>query len=230
MIGAVRPETKVNLWFLVIFLVISVPGAVILFRKKLDPSASRMDQPDAIVRALPYMTPPPWPPGMRWIVPPSTKHWVDAIARLHGGEDQAESAVRGGPEWVPVISQDHLLQLVTHHVGKNSSTFGLLVWSDSLPLDRAVYRVTCGRFKLDVTGVSRISVPSDVRHELVTLGFSRPPENVTWIEATLGSVLELGPQTLTFDCVATQPPLHTSVQFEDLSDSPSTEPTTHDSR
>ena len=42
-----------------------LPGAVILFRKKLDPTAHRLDQPDPVLRRLPYMSPLPAPPDMR---------------------------------------------------------------------------------------------------------------------------------------------------------------------
>ena len=38
-----KRETRVNLIFLIAFLAISLPGAVILFRKKLEPNARRMD-------------------------------------------------------------------------------------------------------------------------------------------------------------------------------------------
>jgi hypothetical protein len=69
----VRRETRVNLIFLVAFLALSLPGAVILFRKKLDPGAPRMDQPDMMVTRLPYMAPLPAPTGVKWVVPDRTR-------------------------------------------------------------------------------------------------------------------------------------------------------------
>lgn len=211
-----RRETRANLWFLVVFLVLILPGGILLFRKKLNPSASRMDQPDQVNRQLPYMTPPPYPPGMKWIVPPLTRRWLAGLAREKAGSDGLLSAVPPGPEWEPVISGDHLLQVVSLTRGASSQGISLILWNGSLPIAPSAYDVTLGspphESRATVNRVERVVIPAEVRREWVSLGFDHPPTEVTWIEASAAQS-GTSEEHVRVDCPDASPPVHSSADF-----------------
>ena len=48
-------ESRLNLIFLTVLLVVLTPGAVILFRKKLEPTVRPMYLPDPVPRAVAYL-------------------------------------------------------------------------------------------------------------------------------------------------------------------------------
>jgi hypothetical protein len=184
----VKRETRINLLFLTLFLAISLPGAVILFKKKLAPGAARMDQPDAIVRQLPYMAPIPVPPGVKWIVPPRTRQWLENLNRRFGNGDLL-SASDDPQRWQPVISDDHVVQEVS--VGQSSTgvTISLLIWDPSLESDSADYSFTA---KVDGQSVPAriqssqpVAVPDEMKRELMSLNLIRPPAKVIWIEVVI---------------------------------------------
>lgn len=180
-----KRDTRVNLLFLALFLAVSLPGAVILFKKKLDPNAARMDQPDAIVRELPYMAPLPAPPGVKWIAPLRTRQWLAELNRGRGGGDDLLSEGDDTTKWQPVISDDHVLQVLSASHSSSTLILSLLIWDASTPGAAEDYS-----FKLDTAGRSLLgktrsiqstAVPHDVKRELMGLNMVRPPAAVTWI-------------------------------------------------
>jgi len=191
----VKRETRLNLWFLAIFLTISLPGAIILFIKKLDPSASRMDQPDAVLTQLPYVSPDPEPSGVRRMVPPKTRQWLVDLTRQKTGASLA-SSVGPGPEWEPVISRDHVLQVLSASSASDSSALSLLLWNGPSKSDVNVFdpvlRVDGQALATRITHVETIEVPEEVRHELVSLGYTHPPKQVTWMQAEIKGAIRPG--------------------------------------
>src|SRR5438270_478817 len=99
-----KHETRVNLIFLSLFLAISLPGAVILFKRKLDPAAAPMYLPDPIRQRLPYMAPQWMPDEVTRVIPPLTGQWVDELNRDNGGG--AEVLLR---DRLPVLSDDRMV-------------------------------------------------------------------------------------------------------------------------
>src|SRR5688572_33317835 len=71
-------ETRSNLIFLGIFLAISLPGAVILVKKKMRPGAAPapLSRPDPVRRQLPYMAPQVTSDKVVRYVPPMTRQWL----------------------------------------------------------------------------------------------------------------------------------------------------------
>lgn len=191
----VTRETRINLWFLGIFLVLSLPGAVILFIKKLDPSASRMDEPDALQTQLPYMAPIPAPPHTRWSVPPKTKRWLEQLTRQKTGNAMA-SAVVSGPEWEPVISPDHHLQVMSTSTAGGVTNLAMLVWNGVVSDDgrhlTMEMRSNGRELPCKIVAVEWIDIPEDVRHEWVNEGFDHPPKRIVWIAAQAEGGLEAG--------------------------------------
>jgi len=208
----VRRETRLNLIFLVAFLAISLPGAVILFHKKLDPRARRMDQPDVMTDRLPYMTPLPVPPGVKWVVPDRTRAWLEELAKTKMGGLELLSASPAGPRWMPIISQDHLVQVMTAIEMPVSTRIGLLIWDASIEPSPGRFAVTVDAAPARVTGINGVSVPQDVRGELVSLGLTKPPRVVYWLDVE-SAPLRSAPARLTLDYDGPPASLHTSVEF-----------------
>lgn len=188
-------ETRLNLWFLVIFLIISLPGAVILFIKKLDPSASRIDEPDAVRMQLPYMAPVPAPPETRWMVPAKTRQWLADLTQQKTGQAMA-SAVASGPEWEPIISADHRVQAVSVFAEKGMTNLAVIVWNgltaDEVNGLRISLRSNGRDLPASIVKVEWVDVPEDVRHEWVNLGFDHPPKRIAWVDGRAEGILEAG--------------------------------------
>ena len=200
-----------NVIFLVAFLAISLPGAVILFRKKLDPHARRMDQPDVITTRLPYMTPRPAPPDVKWIVPDQTRAWLEQLTQSHTGNSRMLSAT-SGPQWTPVISEDHLVQVMSARESGDSLHIGLLIWSDANEPGAADFSVTVDGLPANVSQSVKEAVPPPVRSELVSLGFIKPPKTVCWIDVLSPPIRDARAQ-LDLDYKGPPAPLHTTVEF-----------------
>ena len=211
-----RRETRINFWFLVVFVAVSLPGAVILFRKKLDPTAHRLDQPDPVLNRLPYMVPPPAPPGVRWVVPDLTQRWVAELA----GPGGPLSAAPPGPQWEPVISGDHLLQVLRADREADSMRLSLLVWDGGIEPRAAAFTVTVdggggggGDAGAKVQSAERVALPHDVRRELVVMGFVRPPEQVVRVDMTCGTLAPGAAHRVELSYHGPPAPLHASVEF-----------------
>ena len=174
----VKRDTRLNLLFLVVFLAVSLPGAVILFKKKLDPNAARMDQPDAIVRQLPYMAPLPAPPGVKWVVPVQTRAWL-----LQLTDNQLLSASDDPRRWQPAISNDHIFQVMSCRYENAVVVISLIVWDRALSAAADDYAFTAGNVAVRIRSCAPVPVPQSIRRELMGLNEIRPPAAVTWIEA-----------------------------------------------
>jgi hypothetical protein len=214
----VKRENRANALFLVIFLVISLPGAVILFRKKLDPTSPRLDQPDPVLRQLPYMTPPPTPPQMRWMVPPRTRQWLDSIVSQRMKVPGMLSLVGPAPEWEPIISPDHTLQVMAIKPNETGERIGVLLWTRSglSALREPSVNVSEAGGPLQqaqVISTESIPLPPDVRRELVGLGFSHPPEQIGWIQSQLFGTIEVAKKVRIEVNLKGADPLHSSVEW-----------------
>lgn len=157
-------ETRANLWFLLVFVTLALPGGVILFMKKLDPQARPMFMPDAVHQSLVYMDPLPAPPTMPRIVPPKTGRWVEELAR---GRGVAQVMMNQG---LPVMSRERNFQVILAN-GRGV----LLVWNPEWTEGFEIRGGTIER-------VEKILVPTEVMREIQAKGYPKPPANVVWIE------------------------------------------------
>lgn len=187
MIAPVQRETRINLIFLSVFLVLAAPGAVILVRKTLKNGGNRMSQPDAVVDRMPFMTPPPTPDRIKWIAPDLTMQW---LREFQEGRLPA-SSTPPGPKWEPVISEDHALQLMDSAKTDAGWRVALLLWqAPSFPAKEMFKLKIPARpdQTFTITRADAADIPQAVRRELVTLGFTRPPQQVVWIEASTSNL------------------------------------------
>ena len=206
--SGVRRETRINLIFLMLFVIFALPGAVILFRKKLDPTAHRLDQPDPILSRLPYMSPLPAPPGVKWVAPDRTQAWVKSLT----APVPTLSSAPPGPGWEPVISKDHLLQVLAVQPQDSGTRLTLLLWTETPDAPPDAYKVTVNDAVVPIAVAKPAMLPPGVRRELVTSGFVRPPKQVLLLDVTIPSPL---PPCARIDLTYPRPesPIHTSVNL-----------------
>jgi len=192
-----RRDTRANLIFLLIFLGVSLPGAVILFKKKLDPTAAPLGMPDFVRKRLPYMVPLPTPDEqVIRVVPPLTGEWVSQLARERAG---GAAVLTRGP--LPITSNDRIVQLVAMRDEAAATTVFLLAWEGGYGQDATRYRVTATSAGESMTGrvasATAIPMPTPVKRELMSGGYIKPSANVTWIEVRFDAPLkDRGPLTV----------------------------------
>lgn len=177
-------ETKANLIFVIVIVAVTLPGAVMLFKKKL--SATRMMYlPDPVKRGLVYMNPMPAPPSVARVVPPLTAAWVAELGgdRKVGGPVPMRPAGEGKP--LPVMSQNQVFQVAASAPADDHWRLWLLAWDPRLSPDTACLSVRADLMNGPTAGViesaEAIVLPPSIRKELQEFGFTRPPDRVVWI-------------------------------------------------
>ena len=150
------------------------------------------------------------------MVPPKTQAWLTEANRVRTGAGQLRSNVVAGPDWEPVISTDHHLQVTAVVASPHGSELELILWNLPHPPQAGELAV---RYKVegsssesnaDVLSIEPASIPPDVRKELVGYGFTRPPMEATWLKVQVAIAATSGTDvSLTVDSTS----LHTSVRF-----------------
>ena len=177
-------ETKANLIFVIVIVAITLPGAVMLFKKKL--SATRMMYlPDPVKRGLVYMNPMPAPPSVTRVVPPLTAAWVAELGgdRKVGGPVPMRPASEG--KSLPVMSQNQVFQVAASAPADDHWRLWLLAWDPRLSPEPGRLSVRANLINGPATGTVEsaegIVLPPSIRKELQEFGFTRPPDRVVWI-------------------------------------------------
>jgi hypothetical protein len=187
----VTKETRANLLFLAIFLAISLPGGVILFKKKLDPSLPPSYMPERTRQALPYNSPEEAPDLKRY-VPDKTGTWVTSLARQHG---YADVLIR---DRLPVMLGERRWQLIGTHSDNNGTRADLLQWGSEQPGSTAEWSAT--QDQTDVQGKvdasQPLAIPEPVRKELVYGGYPKPPKEATWVSVLFPGLTSPKPGTM----------------------------------
>jgi len=182
----VKRDTRINIWFLAIFLAVCLPGAVILFRKKLNPNARPIFMSDEMEHRLPYMAPGPTPPGRVRVVPPGTWAFLQKLGSQKTGEKQvaSESAANGEP--TPILSEDRQLQVVAIRKGSGKAIVDLVSWDDGSSEEAAVYSASIETNShseaAKVTAVEAVLLDESVRRDLMNYGEIMPPKRIVWME------------------------------------------------
>jgi len=186
-----RSETRANLIFLTIFLAVALPGAVILFIKKLDPAAAPMYLPDPIHQRLPYMAPQWTPDEVTRVIPPITGKWVEQLT----GEQGAGSGV-ALHERLPLISEDRMLQVTAMKYTPSRLIVYTILWDGEEGVDAANYRAAILSAGTTISGrvvaVRKIPMPDAVRKELMNDGYVAPRKWVAWLELQFDGSLPEG--------------------------------------
>lgn len=166
-----------------------MPGAVILFRKKLNPNARPIFMSDEMEHRLPYMAPGPTPPGRVRVVPPATWAFLQKLVSQKTGEKQvaSESAANGEP--TPILSEDRQLQVVAIRKNGDKAIVDIVSWDAAASEEEAKYFASIevnGRSEeAQVAKVEAVALDESVRRDLMNFGEIMPPKRVVWIEIDL---------------------------------------------
>jgi hypothetical protein len=174
-----RRETRANLIFISVFLILVIPGAVLLFKKKLDPSTPPMFMPDFVRRRLPYMASQQSPAQVARYVPELTGRWVSEMTHTHAGGLPVLTVDR-----LPLISDDHVVQLTAMQPRDPSgTTLHLIVWDTARDASNCAATLASGtdRHAVEVISSTCIPMPADVKRELMNGGVIQPPSSIIWL-------------------------------------------------
>lgn len=174
-----KRETKLNLIFLTLILAIMTPGAVILFKRKLDPAAAPMYLPDPVRQRLPYMAPQWTPEEVTRVIPELTGQWVQQIEQQQSGHPQILMRNRS-----PVLSQDRLLQVTALEETATTTQIHLIAW-DGYSASAQNYHLDLLTGKTAITGkvltARQIPMPDNVKKELQNGGYAKPRPWIAWL-------------------------------------------------
>jgi hypothetical protein len=210
-------EVRNNLIFLAIFLAISLPGAVILFKKKLDPNAAPMYLPAPAYTDRLFNDPSPAPPDAARVVPPLTQQW---LAELRGPSPQSATAV---PLFEPAMDPTHNAQLLALWRDAGTVNATLILWDIPVPGSDDAIKVnlvtSSGVVDAHARTASRVELPIPIRRELQDRGFVSPPVAVTVVKvefdledslSELEKLLVSGKETRLISIETISDPVHSS--------------------
>ncbi len=149
------------------------PGAVILFRKKLEPTSRRMYMPDPVISSTAWCDPIP-PESLKRIIPAKSAAWfAGETQRVFGVASPSGWTASDRPE--PVMSNRRWFQLIS----SDATHVCIAIWDD---------RATAENLHPDsgtVLKAELVPVPKDVRHDLQDVGFVLPPERVLFADISV---------------------------------------------
>lgn len=162
-------EVRNNLIFFALFMVISVPGAVMLFKKKLDPEAAPMYLPKPTPNQAAYMHPIEVPTRVARVMPVGVAEWTAGLAGEHFPALQLRET------GLPVMSRDRHVEVLASGVDE----IGLLVWDDA-----SAVTVDAGSAEV----VEQLDVPGYLVESIKNVGYPVPPARVTVVRLELSPV------------------------------------------
>jgi len=179
-----QKETKSNLIFLIILLIVMIPGGVILVRKKLDPTSSKMGEPDPVRRSTAYVDPFEFPDDFRRLVPPGTEDWVATLVPTHLARPPATAPSDNGK---PVVSEQRMFEVLSFTRNSTGIKASVLVWHlpGNKPPTLVKAKAAAGKQVLDAMEVKivPVEIPASVRKELRLSGYIRPPSQAAIVTA-----------------------------------------------
>ena len=186
-------EAKINLIFLGGFLLLCLPGVVLLFIKKLDPEARSMAEASYVRRIEAYNNPLPASSRNVRVIPPLTSAWVEALAVKHTGQPPLRHAAAGGRS-EPVMSQERRFELLDLQETADGRLLVLLAGEGAFG-SRLVTELTADTPLGRLVGVEiePVPLPAEVTAELKDAGFVLPPAKVGVVQLRFAGG---GPETV----------------------------------
>jgi hypothetical protein len=179
-----KRESRANLIFLVLFLIISIPGAIILVRKKMDPLSRPMWIPDGRRESMVYIDPTDAPPNVRRFAPAITSLWLADEARARFGADSLATRSINDATATPIVSDNRYFQLL--NTAQNGENFNIYLAFWNLPRGE-------GAVALSITAngqpaqfaIVESPIPAAVKKDLQDSGLPRPPQRIGWVSVAL---------------------------------------------
>jgi hypothetical protein len=178
-----KSETRANWIFLGIFLLVMGPGLAMLTIKAYKRGAAGMNPPAPKTVAT-YNNPNPQNPAMPRVVPPETANFVETILfRIQ--KVQPELARRKNADGKPIVSERLSLECIALGTSGQAGKIALVGWDRNFAPLPSLYEFTGERggetFPLKMSAYEQLNLPLEVRDELQTYGYIRPPDSVMWI-------------------------------------------------
>jgi hypothetical protein len=164
-----KRETRANLIFIVLLVAATVPGGIMLVKKKLKAGANSggMMMSDAVRRETAYMDPLPLPGFIRH-VPPKTIAWVGQLADV-------------APHQEPILSERRTFEVAKIVQASQGWDATVLIWN-TRPLDNQEPNSVLIVNGQDVAGEllesKQLSLPREIDNELRDMGFINPPKQI----------------------------------------------------
>jgi hypothetical protein len=180
----VSKESRANLFFAVLFVLISIPGLVMLVRKMMDPERGPMWMPPAMHSGLVYIDTIDAPPNIKRFAPARTTAWVRDLVRQRFGPAAPPTIIVDGDD-LPVMSEGRLAQLVGREQRDGSTRIAVLFWNlprESTPTSVQILRDDAA---LSDVKTESIEVPQEIKRDLQESGIPAPPLRVQFVTATL---------------------------------------------
>ncbi len=183
-----QKETKHNLIFLVIVLLVVTPGMVKLFMNKLN-GGKPITMRDPVRRVAIYVDPMELPESMTRVVTPEAARWVKSLTPT-GDNPTVRSETTPAPTeaWVSQNRKFELLVVGSHPRGTQAY---LLIWAPNTSPEEGALKThwDLGEGKKGEaiqTRVQSYEVPPEVRKSFVDLGYSKPVKEVTLLHVVYG--------------------------------------------
>lgn len=180
-----RKETRFNLIFLALFLAVSLPGAAMLFRSKLDPEARIMYYPPSVRKTLAYMVPHETAGDVVRTQPREVMEFVAETGRSFGGREPLRATGAGG-RIRPFLSNGRHYELLDIRPADEGVEVDLLLWHPRAnPLDISTAAVDAGD-DWEVRNVMgrQQAIPKPVRETMREAGYTKPPQTVALLRVT----------------------------------------------
>ncbi|MEL7239601.1 MAG: hypothetical protein AAGK78_12140, partial [Planctomycetota bacterium] len=114
-------EVRNNVIFFALFMAISLPGAVMLFKKKLDPEAAPMYLPKPTPNEAAYMHPIEVPTRVARVMPAGVEAWTDGLTATYFAQLQPNL------DALPPMSERRVVEVLA----ASENEVGLLIWADA---------------------------------------------------------------------------------------------------
>jgi hypothetical protein len=172
-------ETRYNLIFLAVILLLLVPGAVLLFISRLHQTAARpMSAPVPAPRTIAYMSPNAIPPGMHRVAPPHTLHWVQSVARDKVGAGAWDALLcPTGEDDLPLMSARHAFQVIAMRRDHSDLAVWVMFWNKAPSENQQIWTLGADNMPLVLADSQNIPIPHLVRDEMGENQIFIPPKN-----------------------------------------------------
>lgn len=177
-------ETRANLIFLTVIVVLTAPGLILFVIKHLDRPARGLEPPPVRTRFA-YMDRTPQIAGLSRVTPPATGRFVANVTRQVLSMQSGLQSLVGAGRFDAVMSEQLYFQVVAVGASKGIYRVALIGWTEKLAPLPTLYTITGARGQATVPGslvaYESRNMPLEIRKELQDYGYILPPSGVLWM-------------------------------------------------
>jgi hypothetical protein len=183
-----RTETRANLIFITVFLLIALPGIYKLTGKAYKAGGRDPAMRTAVRGEWAYMDPTPQVRDLPRVVPPRIGQIVQKTAARLERMQPGFTAIVRSENSIPVMSRDLGLQLLGSGNDGGKYQVGLFGWNSKYAPLPSQFKITGKRGDAEVTGevtnFEPMNLPVELRMDLQDVGYIMPPDSLMWLIVT----------------------------------------------